>query len=269
METAGREHESYNHAVGERIIFRIKQVCRTTTPTCFWIPVVSSPTCLWWKRGPVDHFLGASATKKRKVDVSKPAPIHGEHQSPAQWPRHTRAFSGKQNWFSNRSPLPDSTQTYNRTKQHPTDLHKANLFTLTQTNKRQATDQPKLSPCQNNRVATQAKILSIGGPKIKDQKRNQLGRPSTARPVSLVFLDPKMKATNSAENAIHLWIRQWPSPRPSICQEWLSAKHTWNALAQVWSAPFEEAPGTTMLRLRFVAFRWSLCFLGSSSLRSN
>ena len=30
-------------------IFRIKQVCRTTTPTCFWILVVSSPTCLWWK----------------------------------------------------------------------------------------------------------------------------------------------------------------------------------------------------------------------------
>ena len=29
------------------------------------------------------------------------------------------------------------------TKQHPTDLHKANLFTFTQTNKRQATDQPK------------------------------------------------------------------------------------------------------------------------------
>ena len=48
----------------------------------------------------------------------------------------------------------------------------------------------------------------------------------------------------------------------------LSAKYTWNALAQVWSAPFEEA-GTTMLRLRFVPFRWSLCFLGSSSLRSN
>ena len=31
-----------------------------------------------------------------KVNVSKPEPIHGEHQSPAQWP-HTRIFPGKQN----------------------------------------------------------------------------------------------------------------------------------------------------------------------------
>ena len=30
---------------------------------------------------------------------------------------------------------------------------------------------------------------------------------------------PQIKATNSSENAIHLWTRQWPSPRPSICQE--------------------------------------------------
>ena len=30
----------------------------------------------------------------------------------------------------------------------------------------------------------------------------ELGRPSVARPVLLVFLDPKMKATNSPENAI-------------------------------------------------------------------
>ena len=70
-----------------------------------------------------------------------------------------------------------STQTYTTTKNQTTSnrLHKANLFTFTQTNKR-ATDQPKhwalLSPCQNNRVATQAKILSIGGLKIKKQKRN-------------------------------------------------------------------------------------------------
>ena len=47
-------------------------------------------------RGP---FFGESATKKWtiidwKVNVSKPAPIHGEHQSPAQWP-HTRIFPGK------------------------------------------------------------------------------------------------------------------------------------------------------------------------------
>ena len=73
-------------------------------PTCFWILVVSSPTCLWWKRGPVGHFLGK---RHKEVDNYR---------------------------LENLQP---------RTKQHPTDLHKANLFTFTQTNKRQATDQPK------------------------------------------------------------------------------------------------------------------------------
>ena len=33
-------------------------------PTCFWILVVSSPTCLWWKRGPVGLFFWARVTKK-------------------------------------------------------------------------------------------------------------------------------------------------------------------------------------------------------------
>ena len=46
-----------------RIIYRIKQVCRTTMPTCFWILVVSSPTCLWWKRGPVGHFFGQESQR--------------------------------------------------------------------------------------------------------------------------------------------------------------------------------------------------------------
>ena len=167
-------------------------------------------------------------------------------------------------------PLPDSTQTYNRTKQHPTDLHKANLFTLTQTNKRQATDQPKLSPCQNNRVATQAKILSIGGPQNQGPKTQSTGEALHGETGFASVFGPqneghkfRRKRNSSLDTSMA------KAPRPSICQEWLSAKHTWNALAQVWSAPFEEAPGTTMLRLRFVAFRWSLCFLGSSSLRSN
>ena len=63
-------------------------------------------------RGP---FFWASATKKWtiidwKVNVSKPAPIHGEHQSPAQWP-HTRIFPGKTKLvLQPRS----STQTYNQ-----------------------------------------------------------------------------------------------------------------------------------------------------------
>ena len=70
-------------------------------------------------------FFGASATKKWtitdwKVSVSKPAPIHGEHQSPAQW-LHTRIFPGEQNWFSNRGPLPKPTtnQTSNRLSPKP------------------------------------------------------------------------------------------------------------------------------------------------------
>ena len=125
-----------------RIIYKIKQVCGTTVPTCFWILVVSSPTFFW-----------ASPTKKWtiidwKVNVSKPAPIHGEHQSPAQWP-HTHIPR------ENKTGSPTEVLCPNlqpRTKQRPTDLHKANLFTFTQTNKRQATDQPKhwalLSPCQ-------------------------------------------------------------------------------------------------------------------------
>ena len=95
---------------------------------------------------------------------------------------HTRAYSpGKHNPAENHKAIGSPTEVLcpnlqPRTKQHPTDLRKANLFTFTLTNKPQATDQPKhwalLSPCQNNRVATQAKILSIGGLKSKNQKRN-------------------------------------------------------------------------------------------------
>ena len=42
-------------------------------PTCFWILVVSSPTCLWWKRGPVAIFLGKS---HKEVGNSKGSQIH-------------------------------------------------------------------------------------------------------------------------------------------------------------------------------------------------
>ena len=118
-------------------------------------------------RGP---FFGASATKKWaitdwKVNVSKPAPIHGEHQSPAHWP-HTRIFPGKTKLvLQPRS----STQTYN---QEP-----------------------------NNIQQTYTKPTFSRSPKPTNDKQS----------------------TNQ--------------------KEWLSAKYTWNALAQVWSAPFEEAPG--------------------------
>ena len=54
---------------------------------------------------------------------------------------HTRAYSRENKTCSPTEFLHPNLQP--RTKQHPTDLHKANLFTFTQTNKRQATDQPK------------------------------------------------------------------------------------------------------------------------------
>ena len=48
------------------LFLEIKQVCRTTMPTCFWILVVSSPTCLWWKRGPVGHFFGSQRSGEQQ-----------------------------------------------------------------------------------------------------------------------------------------------------------------------------------------------------------
>ena len=52
----------------------------------------------------------------------------------AHIPRENKTCSPTEVLYPNLQP---------RTKQHLTDLHKANLFTFTQTNKRQATDQPK------------------------------------------------------------------------------------------------------------------------------
>ena len=172
--------------------------------------MVSSPTCLWWERGPVGHFLGQVPQRSGQLSIGKLTCQNLRQYAVNTNLRptgHTRACSPeKQNWFSNRGPQPKPTTknqtTSNRlTQGQPFHVHP----------KRQATDQPKhwalLSPCQ--------KILSIGGPKIKGQKRNQLGRPSMVRPVLLQFLDTKkMKATNSAKNAIHLWMRQCkPTPK--------------------------------------------------------
>ena len=81
-------------------------------PTCFWILVVSSPTCLWWKRGPGGHFLGQVPQRSGQLSIGKLTcqTIHGEHQSPAQWP-HTRIFPGKTKLvLQPRS----SVQTYNQ-----------------------------------------------------------------------------------------------------------------------------------------------------------
>ena len=107
----------------------------------------------------------AAAWKTSVAHVQKPAPIHGEHLSPALWP-HTRIFPGKTKLvLQPRS----STQTYN---QEP-----------------------------NNIQQTYTKPTFSRSPKPTNDKR------------------------------------------PTNQKEWLSARYTWNALAQVWSAPFEEAPG--------------------------
>ena len=98
---------------------------------------------------------GQSSIGKLTVNVSKPAPIHGEHQSPAQWP-HTRIFPGQTKLVLQPRP---STQTYN---QEP-----------------------------NNIQQTYAKPTFSRSPKPTNDKR------------------------------------------PTNQKEWLSAKYTWNALAQV------------------------------------
>ena len=40
-------------------------------PTCFWILVVSSPTCLWWKRGPVGNFFGQVPQRSGQSSIGK------------------------------------------------------------------------------------------------------------------------------------------------------------------------------------------------------
>ena len=142
-------------------------------PTCFWILVVSSPTCLWWKRGPVGNFLGQVPQRSGQSSIGKLTCQNLRQYTVNTNLRpdgHTRAYSpGKQNLFSNRGPLPKPT-TKNQTT--------------------------------SNRLKTYAKPTFSRSPKPTIDKQ------------------------------------------PTNQKEWLSAKkYTWNALAQVWSAPFEEAPG--------------------------
>ena len=93
METAGaRVLQSRCGRI--EFIERIKQVCRTTAPTCFWILVVSSPTCLWWKRGPVGNFFGQVPQRSGQSSIGKLTCQNLRQytvntRSPAQWP-HTR-----------------------------------------------------------------------------------------------------------------------------------------------------------------------------------
>ena len=115
VETAGREHGPAITLWENRIIYRIKQVCRTTMPTCFWILVVSSPTCLWWKRGPVGHFLGKVPQRSGQLSIGKLTCQNLRQYTVNTNLRpngHTRAYSpGKQNLFSNRGPLPSNRLT--------------------------------------------------------------------------------------------------------------------------------------------------------------
>ena len=113
-------------------IYRIKQVCRTTMPTCFWILVVSSPTCLWWKRGPVGNFFGQVPQRSGQSSIGKLTCQNLRQYTVNSNLRpngHTRAYSpGKQNLFSNRGPLPKPTTknqtTSNRlTQSQPFHVH--------------------------------------------------------------------------------------------------------------------------------------------------
>ena len=112
-------------------IYRIKQVCRTTTP-CFWILVVSSPTCLRWKRGPVGNFFGQVPQRSGQSSIGKLTRQNLRQYTVNTNLRpngHTRAYSpGKQNLFSNRGPLPKPTTknqtTSNRlTQSQPFHVH--------------------------------------------------------------------------------------------------------------------------------------------------
>ena len=116
----------------ENFIYRTKQVCRTTMPTCFWILVVSSPTCLWWKRGPVGNFWGQVPQRSGQSSIGKLTCQNLRQYTVNTNLRpngHTRAYSpGKQNLFSNRGPLPKPTTknqtTSNRlTQSQPFHVH--------------------------------------------------------------------------------------------------------------------------------------------------
>ena len=151
-------------------------------PTCFWILVVSSPTCLWWKRG-CGQFFGASATKKWaildwKVNVSKPAPIHGEHQSPAQWP-HTRIFPRKTKLvLQPRS----SAQTYNQEPNNIQQTQKKPTFSRSPkpTNDKQPTNQNTGRCCHHARTTgsrRKRKSCPLAAPKSRTKNAINWGGP--------------------------------------------------------------------------------------------
>ena len=101
-------------------------------PTCFWILVVSSPTCFRWKRGPVGHFFGQVPQRSGQLSIGKLTCQNLRQYTVNTNLRpngHTRAYSpGKQNWLSNRGPLPKPTtknqKTSNRlTQSQPFHVH--------------------------------------------------------------------------------------------------------------------------------------------------
>ena len=86
-------HKIFACVVIRLAAWRIEFLCRI-----FWLLVVSSPTCLWWKRGPVGNFFAQVPQRSGQSSIGKLTcqnlRQYTVNQSPAQWP-HTRTFPGQ------------------------------------------------------------------------------------------------------------------------------------------------------------------------------
>ena len=102
-----------NHAVGEQNYLWNETSLQDHCADLLLELVVSSPTCLWWKRGPVGHFFGQVPQRSGQLSIGKLTRQNLRQYTVNTNLRpngHTRAYSpGKQNWFSNRGPLPKPT----------------------------------------------------------------------------------------------------------------------------------------------------------------
>ena len=116
----GQDFRTRRDPLGRFTLFLISQLVSGTrvSLTSFWILVVSSPTCLSWKRGPVGHFFGQVPQRSGQLPIGKLTCQNLRQYTVNTNLRpngHTRAYSpGKQNLFSNRGPLPKPT-TKNQT----------------------------------------------------------------------------------------------------------------------------------------------------------
>ena len=111
--------------------------------------------------------------------------------------------------------------------QVPQRSGQSSIGKLTCQNLRQYTVNTNLRPNGHTRAYSRGKqnLFSNRGPLPKPTTKNQNIQQTCAKPT----FSRSPKPTNDKQ--------------PTNQKEWLSAKYTWNALAQVWSAPFEEAPG--------------------------